>query len=318
MSAQMQPSESIGNAAWRTPTTSRVGSASANVRKWRMSFTLPAGPPLEPPAQPVGHRSVTLVDATRADRTLPLDCWYPAAAGTESPSVYELLPGIGFTASAGVDAPVAPGAHPLIVWSHGRVGTRSSYVDAVRGPRGARVRGRRGRSSRRHAVRLDDRDRGRRRHQRDATGRRRPVRVRRRARGPVRPRSCDIDDSRIAVAGHSYGAWTAYAFAGRIRSIAASGPWRGSQPFTRTLRRRVIGRSPRRRCSIAGAKDQTTPPDVDADRAFACRCATRYGSISRPPGIRRAATSGCTSSSRPRWRESPRSFSGSCRRWRTR
>src|SRR4051794_31512129 len=92
-----------------------------------MTSELRAGPPLEPTSTAVG-RSVTLIaDERRDDRVLGIDCWYPALGGEGPASVYELLPGIGFTSSALADAPAAPGAHPLVIWSHGRSGTRSSY-----------------------------------------------------------------------------------------------------------------------------------------------------------------------------------------------
>src|SRR3954469_24635881 len=92
-----------------------------------MTTALVAGPPLEPPQHAVGRSSVLLVDHTRGDRAVAVDTWYPAAApGT--PSVYELLPGIGFTSAAHHDAPIAAGPHPVVLWSHGRGGTRFAYA----------------------------------------------------------------------------------------------------------------------------------------------------------------------------------------------
>lgn len=232
-----------------------------------MSLGLSAGPPLVPHAQPVGHRSGTLVDATRADRALPVDWWYPAGPGSEQPSIYELLPGIGFTASAGADAPLAPGPHPLVVWSHGRSGTRSSYVMLCEGlaARGYVVvaadhpgdtlldwmTGTAVDDATNEAQRVDD------------------VRfVLDEVLGGASEFAGKLDASRIAVAGHSYGAWTAYAYAGveprdhRVRAVA------GLQPFTRSLPRRVLGGIAAPALLIAGAKDETTPPEIDADRAF--------------------------------------------------
>ena len=89
---------------------------------------LRAGAPLEPPGRPVGHGSAVVVDEARGGRSLAVEWWYPAGPGATDPSVYELLPGIGFTAAATDGAAAAPGRPPLLVWSHGRVGTRSSYV----------------------------------------------------------------------------------------------------------------------------------------------------------------------------------------------
>ena len=76
-----------------------------------------------------------------------------------------------------------------------------------------------------------------------------------------------VDLDAIALAGHSYGAWTAFACAGGgvgagIRAVA------GLQPFTRTLSRRVLAAIEVPALLVAGARDQTTPPATDADRAF--------------------------------------------------
>ncbi|HTD51032.1 MAG TPA: hypothetical protein VK771_10555, partial [Acidimicrobiia bacterium] len=94
-----------------------------------MVATLVAGPPLEPARRAVGRTSSVLVDASRSDRVVPVDAWYPAAVTSAGErSWYELLPGVGFTAAAAHEAPVATGPHPLVLWSHGRSGTRCSYA----------------------------------------------------------------------------------------------------------------------------------------------------------------------------------------------
>ena len=93
-----------------------------------MTLGLVAGEPLASPRHTVGRSVTMLGDPARPDRVLNVDCWYPAVDGDAAASVYELLPGIGFTASALADAAAAPGAHPLVIWSHGRSGTRSSYA----------------------------------------------------------------------------------------------------------------------------------------------------------------------------------------------
>ena len=75
--------------------------------------------------------------------------------------------------------------------------------------------------------------------------------------------------SRVAVAGHSYGAFTAFALAGaepgdpRVRAVA------GLQSLTRTLPASVLRRVEVPTLMVVGARDQTTPPDTDADRVFA-------------------------------------------------
>ena len=67
-----------------------------------MSGTPSAGAPLEPqPHRGRAGPSTLLVDAERDGRACSaIDCWYPAAPASTPKSVYELLPGIGFTASA--------------------------------------------------------------------------------------------------------------------------------------------------------------------------------------------------------------------------
>jgi pimeloyl-ACP methyl ester carboxylesterase len=78
----------------------------------------------------------------------------------------------------------------------------------------------------------------------------------------------EIDASRIAVAGHSYGAFTALALAGsedpdaRVRAVA------GLESLTRTLSKKTLARVTVPALLIVGAQDKTTPPETDADRAF--------------------------------------------------
>ena len=91
-------------------------------------MVLSAGEPIERLRCTVGRSSTVLVDPARDDRVLGVDCWYPALDGDGPRSVYELLPGVGFNASALADPEPAPGPHPLLVFSHGRSGTRSSYA----------------------------------------------------------------------------------------------------------------------------------------------------------------------------------------------
>ncbi len=232
------------------------------------STILAAGDPLEPPGHAVGHTSTTIVDATRAGRTLAVECWYPARPDPDGArSVYELLPGIGFTAAATRGAGPAPGPRPLVVWSHGRVGTRSSYVMLCEGlaQRGYVI------VAPDHpgdtlldwmtGVAVDD-----------ATNEAQRVAdiaclldsVRAGELAGLPP----VDLDAIVLAGHSYGAWTAYACAGGdvgrgIRAVA------GLEPFTRTLPRRVLGAIEVPALLVAGAQDRTTPPTTDGDRAFA-------------------------------------------------
>ena len=241
-----------------------------------MTSELRAGPPLEPMSGAVGRSVTLLADERRQDRLLGIDCWYPALDGDHPESVYEVLPGVGFTASALADAPAAPGPHPLLIWSHGRSGTRTSYSMLCEGlaARGYVViapdhpgdtladwlLGAAVDDATNEAQRVDDV-----RFVIDAALGDRPGL-------DLIPQ---VDTNRVAVAGHSYGGFTAFALAGaeqpdaRVRGVA------GLQSFTRTMPGRVLARIDIPALMIAGVRDATTPPDTDADRAFAVLAAKR-------------------------------------------
>ena len=274
-----------------------------------MPLDLSAGAPLAPPRCTVGRSTALFVDTTRGDRALGIDCWYPAVTGEYPHSVYEILPGTGFTATALAEAPAAPGAHPLVVWSHGRSGTRLSYAMLCEGL-----------AARGYVVVAPD-------HPGDTladwllgaavddatneTQRVDDVRAVLDAALGARPGLAlapEIDTDRIAVAGHSYGAYTAFSLASADPTDVRIGAVAGLQSLTRTLRRRVLARIVVPSLMIVGVRDTTTPPDTDADRAFTALVhPAPCGSTSRPPATRLAATSVCTWSSPPRSRDSPTS-----------
>ncbi len=91
-----------------------------------MSLPL-ATSPLEPLHHVVGRSVHQLIDNDRDGRVLDLACWYPAINADEPLAEYELLAGVTFNASA-LEAPAPlPGQHPLVVFSHGRTGTNLNY-----------------------------------------------------------------------------------------------------------------------------------------------------------------------------------------------
>lgn len=80
---------------------------------------------------PVGVRSAVVEDASRGDRRLEVELWYPAAdrhAGEDlSPQLqdrYTIFGSQQVTQAALRDAEAAPGNFPLIVFSHGMAGHR--------------------------------------------------------------------------------------------------------------------------------------------------------------------------------------------------
>ena len=82
------------------------------------------GRPDEPGPFPVGRTSFEIVDATRGDRTLPVDVWYPAVDDGSPASAYDLLLAAIVSPLALADPPVAPGPLPLLIFSHGSGGVR--------------------------------------------------------------------------------------------------------------------------------------------------------------------------------------------------
>jgi predicted dienelactone hydrolase len=237
-----------------------------------MSTDLIAGEPLEPPRRRVGRISAVLFDASRDDRVVAVDAWYPAAPGDAGErSLYELLPGVGFTAAAERDAPVADGPHPLVLFSHGRSGTRSSYAllcEAL-AARGYVV------VAPEHTgdslvdwllgTAVDDETNEANR----AADARFVLDAVFDAAGPLGTVGAQVDADRIAAAGHSYGGNTAISLASgpgadaRVRAIA------GLQAFTRTIAKQVFEAMKLPALLITGSHDATTPPATDADRAWA-------------------------------------------------
>ncbi|MEY3361932.1 MAG: hypothetical protein RL531_1651 [Actinomycetota bacterium] len=235
---------------------------------------LHAGAPLLPGSPPVGRMSGLVVDATRADRLLPVECWYPIdASDPAAPTVYELLPGTGFVSAGAFDAPPAPGRSPLVLFSHGRTGTRIAYTllcEAL-AARGCVV------ISADHPgdtlidfaleLAVDDATNER---QRVADARLLLDAALGGAEGiPAEVRAA-IDPDRVAVAGHSYGGYTALGLAagafdepdGRVRAVV------GLQAYTRALSDEDLARVGVPTLLSVAARDTTTPPAVDADRPW--------------------------------------------------
>jgi predicted dienelactone hydrolase len=101
--------------------------------------------PVQPPEVPapdapgpfeVGHTSFEATDPERDSRSVPVDVWYPVDAGTAgdaAPTRLPLAPGIGLDSELAVEDPPPAGAadQPLVVFSHGYEGINAQSVELV-------------------------------------------------------------------------------------------------------------------------------------------------------------------------------------------
>jgi len=254
---------------------------------------LTAAPPLELPQNVVGHHSTLLVDESRNSRMLGVEIWYPADAVTVQ-STYELFPGISFfAASAQENAQVLEGSHPLVIWSHGRTGMRHNYslLCEALAARGYIVI-----SSDHPGDTLFDWALGK--QVDDITNDRQRI-------GDVRflidcalgqgPEiapwlSKYVDQSRIAVGGHSYGGLTALATVSTLHEFTPDVRVRAAvmaQGYTRILPDEVFATTASPVLMVVANQDKTTPPATDAEKAWALLSARegRVGEMSQRTDI---------------------------------
>lgn len=97
-------------------------------------------PDVDPPDElgpfEVGHTFFDAVDADRGDRTIPVDVWYPVdpgTAGAAEPTSLALAPGIGLDSDVAVEDPPVSDREdqPLVVFSHGYEGINKQSVDLM-------------------------------------------------------------------------------------------------------------------------------------------------------------------------------------------
>jgi predicted dienelactone hydrolase len=207
---------------------------------------------------------------------LHVECWYPAVGDSGTPADYEVLPGITLRSAIAVDgAPAASGTWPVVVFSHGRTGTSIAYstlCEALAG-RGCIV------VAPLHTgdaladwlsgTQVDDRTNEANRvadalHVVDALE----------AGLPLVASTADVDMSRLVLAGHSYGGYTAFALAssgGHTATAGRAAPSAviGFQPYTRMLSDELLAGVRAPTLIVASEADRTTPPATDADRPWA-------------------------------------------------
>jgi dienelactone hydrolase len=238
--------------------------------------TLSAGAPLEPARFPVGRRTIVLADPARPQRRLAVDLWYPADVSAAAPSVYELFPGVAFSAaSARHEPPARAGRFALILFSHGRTGMRISYSLACEAlaARGAVVA-----SCDHPGDALADWLLGT--HSDDRTNEVDRVAdahlVLHALLTAAEPVPLDIanaiDHDQVVLAGHSYGAYTAFATVAGSRGVAPHEHVRaivGYQAYTRSMSDGLLGRVTVPALIVVSERDQVTPPSVDGDRPWA-------------------------------------------------
>jgi predicted dienelactone hydrolase len=203
-----------------------------------------------------------------------MELWYPAL--DDAPHTrYDLLPGVSFEAAHARHEPTPlAGPWPLVVMSHGRTGMRIAYslLCEALAARGAVV------VSPDHAgdtlidwllgTHVDDRTNELHRID-DLSGVIDAV-VRGDDALPEWLASL-VDERRIMVVGHSYGAHGALAaVAGRQGRIpeARIGAIVGLQPYTRLVSDAALTRVQTPVLLVAGDNDRTTPADTDVDRPF--------------------------------------------------
>ena len=243
-----------------------------------------AGQPVHAGRYPVGHRSLTLHDLSREGRRLDVEVWYPAddAATTRPYSHYEVLPGVAFASTVAREGAAARvGSYPLVLLSHGRTGTRLSYTGLCQALAGQGsivicpdhpgdvlmdwLSGRHADDRTNEVNRLADAH---------------FLLAAMLAEVPPNPieqgvpddlRSA-VDHDRVVVAGHSYGAYTAFASAAGARGVEPHPHVRAVvalQPYTRTMSDSLIGRVQLPTLLVISELDRTTPPASDAERPWA-------------------------------------------------
>jgi len=239
-----------------------------------------ASDPGSPGSFAVGVRTTTVDDPQRPGRSLATEVWYPVAPGDvpgDAPiASYDFLPTVRPPAriAVGGELPAAPGAFPLVVYSHGRGGTRfiaSCFTEVLAS----------------HGVVVAAAD-----HSGDTAfdvflG----TAVDERENLELRPRDVSavldavlagdgdhgwldghVDAARIGIAGHSFGGATGLALAGGTPSSLADVRVRavvGMAAYTRPLSDETLSAVDVPTMLVSGTSDASTPIALDTERPWA-------------------------------------------------
>ena len=260
---------------------------------------LSAGRPLERPPHRVGRRTITLFDPERANRQLSVELWYPAAGPKAPLTTYEVFPGVAFhSATAEHEAAAMAGYLAIGVLLPRTYGHTHCLLHLVRGAGcSGRHRGRRANTpvtlwpTGWSATHSDDRTNE---VNRVADAHLVLGALLRGHRAVPVDLLNAIHHDRVVLAGHSYGAFTAFATAAGSRGVAPHEHIRaviGYQPYTRTMSDALLGRVSVPALLVVSGQDRVAPPRVDAERPWALlpgrplwRLRPRRG---RPPGRQR-------------------------------
>lgn len=240
----------------------------------------PEDAPDEPGPFAVGRFTTSVTDPERDGRELTLDVVYPVEPGAvegQPTTPYEIVPGVTVASPlAHLDAPVAAGPHPLVVFSHGSGGVRyqSYFLTEALASHGFVVAAPDHTGNTATDTLLGTPAT----FEQSAVDRPLDVSVvidalLARSEDPADPLADAIDPDRIGVTGHSFGGYTALAVAGgaqdlptdeRIDAIAPIAPAAGP----RLLDEAEIQAVDVPTLVVGGTADETTPIEPNSTRPF--------------------------------------------------